>query len=569
MAASTGMGLLEVLHDDVLLGICRCLPARPLLSTGGCCSELHRRCQDSGDLWRQLCDFLLGPTALLLHEESWSKGANDAGTAGFYRRLFRAAWDAKVFCYDHGVRRSLLDSLPAGQRGGQEPRQTTRDDLLCMSGHTSAALGTFILQVGGMRNFMGPDKCVHISVIDLARKRLFEPALASDSERPAQRMRHTTCVVTAPSLPPSIFPEAILMLGGHDGNIRSPTAGLPRRAVRSLSFLQITAKDGSEVRWVELPASGPAPMCIYHHACAPFAGGRRVCVFGGDIPARDPEFERIRDRQHTAFVYILDVERLAWDVVQTTGPGPAWRSFHAAAAHTSLLDGQDYFVIFGGTEEHCGPLSGPSSLADMTGYQLDLQTYTWCTGPTNGFMPTARMRFGAAIWGRHMLVHGGQCEGRDDSYIVRLNLSTLRWGRLNFTNEAPALPLNAFETGSPTAGCVVGGARPTRSGPMILTRLVVFRLHDPDSTLPEAEEAFGEEVRATSSASESSDEEDVTRQHVRVQIDGRPGGPPRTLTLPMAMFALLQQQAGDQENLTRLLNHLVEQQEAGRAAAAR
>merc|ERR1719433_2159107 len=96
-------------------------------------------------------------------------------------------------------------------------------------------------------------------------------------------------------------------------------------------------------------------------------------------------------------------------------------------------------------------------------------------GPRNGFMPAARMRFGAAIWGRHMLVHGGQCEGRDDSYIVRLNLSTLRWGRLTFTNKAPALPQNAFETGSPTAGCVVGGARP----PMILTRLVVLRLHDP------------------------------------------------------------------------------------------
>jgi len=500
-------------------------------------------------------------------------GANDAGTAGFYRRLFRVAWDAKVFCYDHGVRRSLLDSFPAEHKGEQESRQTTKtvDDLLCMTGHTSAAIGSFVLQVGGMRNVVGPNSYVPVTVIDLVRKRLFEPALTSDSERPLQRMRHTTCVVTVPSLPPSVFSEAVLMLGGHDGNIRSPTAGLPRKAVRSLSFLQVTAKDGSEVRWVELPATGPAPACIYHHACASFARGRRVCVFGGDIPARDPEFERIRDRQQASFVYILDVETLAWDVVHTTGPGPAWRSFHAAAAHTSLLDGQDYFVIFGGTEEHCVPLSGPSSLADMTGYQLDLQNYTWCMGPRNDFIPAARIKFGAAIWGRYMVVHGGQCdscEGHDDSYIVRLNLSTLRWGRLVFTNEAPALPRNAFETGSPTAGCVVGGARPTRSGPMILTRLVVFRLHDPDSTLPEAEEVQGEEVKTTSSASENSDEEDVTRQHVIVHVDGRPGVSPRTLTLPIAMFALLQQQAGDQENLKRLLSHLVEQQEASRIAAA-
>ena len=95
------------------------------------------------------------------------------------------------------------------------------------------------------------------------------------------------------------------------------------------------------------------------------------------------------------------------------------------------MDGKDYLVTFGGTSEHCEPLTGlcgslptrqvmsdpelePSNgafgpggiLADMRGYQLDLSTMQWHRGPSSD-LPAPRLRFGVARWGRHLIIHGG------------------------------------------------------------------------------------------------------------------------------------------------------------------
>ncbi|CAK0898434.1 unnamed protein product [Prorocentrum cordatum] len=453
-----GEGLLEVLHNDALLGICRCLPARALLDTGASCSELQRRSRDCTELWRALCEFLLGATALQLHEAAWSAGAADAGSAQFYRRLFRATWSCDEFCYDHKMRNLLLGSIGQGGPSGPAGEEAARY-LLCTSGHTAEALGPFVLQLGGMRSAAEEAaEPVHVTVIDLARGRVLRPALARDSRRPAQRMRHASCTVAAPFLGPAALPGAVLVIVG--GESWGP-AGQPRAGVRSLLLLQVTAADGSEVRWSEVPATGEAPavpvvQCcertssgkhagnntarppptqgvrrIYNHACASFDGGRRVCLFGGDIPATDPEFARIRRRESARFVYVLDVPLQHWSVVETGGQVPTWRSFHTAVAHTSLLDGREYFVTFGGTHEHCEPLSG-GSLASMVGYQLDLQSFNWAG--------------------------------------------------VRFANAPQPLPPGAFETGPPAAGCVVGGARPTARGAQLLQRLVVFRLLDAASS---------------------------------------------------------------------------------------
>lgn len=433
------------------------------------CVELRNQAQNTEDLWRGLCRFLLGDTSLLMHERAWAV-APDKGTAAFYRRLFQAIWSCEHFCYDHDCRRQVLDSLGHGEKNSQ--------DLFSMSGHTAEAIGPLVVQIGGMRN-AARDNVVKLTVINLSTNSVCEPRLVEDSCQPEQRMRHSSCVVTAPFLPSAAFPETVLVLGGHDGDMRSMSCGTPREAVRRLLFLQFTREDGSEVRWQECLASGTAPNCIYNHACASFQGGRRVCVFGGDIPVCEPEFARINDRR-CAFVYVLDVPGQQWEVVATSGPGPAWRSFHAAVAHTSLADGLEYFVTFGGTEDHCQPLSG-GNLVSMRGYQLCLGDFKWRRGPEGGFQPGPRMRFGVARWGRHLLIHGGhgQTSPHPDAYVARLNLSTLRWSPLVFSNVPVPLPANAFETGSPTAGCVVGGAQQALFGPRMLSRLVIFRLRDP------------------------------------------------------------------------------------------
>merc|ERR1712037_177980 len=107
----------------------------------------------------------------------------------------------------------------------------------------------------------------------------------------------------------------------------------------------------------------------------------------------------------------------------------------------------------------------------MGGYRLNLSTFHWHQGPAGSFVPSPRLRFGVARWGRHLIIHGGRGQRaslQEDSYISRLNLSTLCWGSLHFSNAPPRLPDSAMETGSPVAGCVVGGARFTMFGVSIL-----------------------------------------------------------------------------------------------------
>ncbi|CAJ1367558.1 unnamed protein product [Effrenium voratum] len=412
---------------------------------------------------RDLCAFLLGDTTLLLHEAAWSE---DGDRAGFYQRLFRAAWSCEEFCYDHQMRRSLLASLTKEEA-----------EMLCMSGHTSESLGHLVLQIGGMRNNIAAEDVVNVTVMNLRSSQIFRPHLTADSLKPLQRMRHASCVVR-PCLPQSAFDETILVLGGHDANTRSMRLGMPRPSLQRLLFLQVAEEDGSQIRWSEQPAFGTIPEYMYNLACASFAGGQRVCIFGGDIPTIDEEYERIQDRTCCSFVYVLDLPSSTWTAVRTRGPAPDWRSFHAAVAHTSLLDGKDYFITFGGTDEHCEPLAG-GNLADMRGYQLDLTTFCWQAGPRE-HLPAPRLRFGAARFGRHLLIHGGHGNmlSSRDGYVARLNLHTLQWSRINFSNEPPQLAQSAFETGAPQAGVVVGGAQQTLRGPRILQRLVVLRLRD-------------------------------------------------------------------------------------------
>jgi len=379
MAELPARRFLEVLNDDVLLRICRFLPAGPLLGIGSACCELQQRTQDCLELWKALCEFLLGRTTLLLHESCWGDGDGASRDASFYRRLFRAAWKCEEFCYDSQLRGALLRSMQQGHATEAQEVSKLQNELLCMSGHTAEAIGPLIVQIGGMKNEMGLEEVINVTIVNLLTRQIVKPTLSPDSITPQQRMRHATCVVAAKHLPPSAFSEAILVLGGHDGNVMSHSAGIPRAAVHTLLFLQVTRPDGSEIRWHAKPAFGMAPEYLYNHACASFAGGRQVCVFGGDIPRSDPEFVRIIERDTASFVYVLNVPSGHWSVVSTSGPGPAWRSFHAAAAHTSLLDGRDYFVTFGGTAEHCEPFSG-GSLADMRGYELAAWATSWfCT----------------------------------------------------------------------------------------------------------------------------------------------------------------------------------------------
>ena len=78
----------------------------------------------------------------------------------------------------------------------------------------------------------------------------------------------------------------------------------------TLTLLSFCTTDGSEVQWQEIDAHGTAPSIgLWHHQAAPFDGGEKVCVFGGDMPREDAEFDLIADRQAANLIYVLHVAR--------------------------------------------------------------------------------------------------------------------------------------------------------------------------------------------------------------------------------------------------------------------
>lgn len=541
--------ILEFLHDDVLLRICRFLPASFLLGTGVTCRGLRERTQDSVELWKGLCEALLGSTTFLLHEKCWRQHAGDSDNASFYRRMFQTAWACEDFCYDLALRRTLLQSkeeleacgkmgLPDGSKMSPEPA------ALSVSGHTEEGIGHFVIVIGGANGETQSENVIHITVINLESRQILRPMFAADSVIPLQRMRHATCVVQIPGLVAGPFTQGVLVLGGHDGNLSAYDPNELRGGMKMLLLLELVSLDGPEIRFRELPTSGSCPEHMYNLSCASFAGGHRVCVFGGDVPRGDPEFHRISNRQNAAFVYILDMTCQHWTAVSTSGEQPSWRSFNATVSYTSLLDGRDYMVTFGGSDQHCEPLRG-GRLANMCAYRLDLGTFTWTTrlSPADDFVPEGRMRFGAARWGRHLIINGGQGQDAQEFRTIRLNLDTLRWQRLVISNEMPPLHRHAFETGPPMAGCVVGCAQPGRfSGPRFPGRLMIFRLRD--STVENDGKLDGETTESADESPEAdeSDDDGLGMQAVQLQITG-PDGRPRILQMPLAMFTALRNRA--------------------------
>merc|ERR1712190_18847 len=83
--------------------------------------------------------------------------------------------------------------------------------------------------------------------------------------------------------------------------------------------LQVSGGDCDEVCWREIYAEGECPRAIWHHTAGSFAQGKRVVVYGGDIPTSDPEFFHIGDRINAAHVYLLDVDMQIWHRVATSG----------------------------------------------------------------------------------------------------------------------------------------------------------------------------------------------------------------------------------------------------------
>ena len=459
--------LVEVLGEDLFLRICHFLPAVPLIRTSFGNRNL-RSLLENVSVWKSLCYSLLDEAVITLHLKAYD-GVGEPGYK-FWKTFFRAAWTASGFFYEHRLRERCLHSsecfqqaLESGNEAGTQPGIQCidgavyfqmRQKVLGSSGHTASALKSYVVAIGGWRPWSSSND-LHVTVLDLKRMTLIEPAVAGP-EKPERRLRHSSCMVRDFQG----HDECILVLGGCNDKSHVPCAGL-----QTLLFLTLEEAEGSpggrlQIRWRKAEATGQVPSAIWHHAADSFSKGTQVIVYGGDIPPRDPEFTFIGDRAYANYVYVLDVNARRWERVQTQGQIPHWRSLHFGA--TFSQNSAEHFVIMGGCEEHLEIFHGGAP-ATMLGYSLNLQTFRWRRG-TKGkgrdhFLPAPRMRFGAQRYGRHFLVYGGHGEDAipEDEELLVLNSETLEWHRAEVSNEpsefgvAPAAAL--------AGGCVLGGVQ--------------------------------------------------------------------------------------------------------------
>lgn len=329
--------------------------------------------------------------------------------------------------------------------------------------------------IGGWRPW-ATEEDLHVCVVDFRGSSIKEPLLADDSDRPERRLRHSSCVVQTPS-----GEQAILVLGGCNDRTHDPCDGL-----QTLLLLQTDLSDTSKLTWRKLSAGGYMPKAIWHHTADSFASGRRVVVFGGDIPTRDPEFTFIGDRAYANYVYVLTMETQQWARVQTDGHVPGWRSLHAAVTFTSFEHNCEQLVMVGGCEDRV-EIFNAGKPAKMIAYALNLRTMKWRRGPERKkqndaravFLPAPRMLFAAQRYGRHLLVYGGHGNGTipEDEGLLLLNSNSLVWQRATVLNEASEF--GVVPAAALAAGCVIGGVQLGSRGAQPVPKLDMLILAEP------------------------------------------------------------------------------------------
>mmetsp|Transcript_40003 Transcript_40003/g.110125 ORF Transcript_40003/g.110125 Transcript_40003/m.110125 type:complete len:550 (+) Transcript_40003:75-1724(+) len=513
--------VIDALSDEELQQLCMCLPGRELLRFAVAAKTLHQLVSGSAGIWRRLTYALLGESWCQLHATSWVRSGGVLDTA-FWRRLFRQGQELRFARWSADLRSTFLASAgrPETEAGSQPEIKT----LTVGSGHCTVGIGGLVVKVGGLRPQCQLEH-IHAVVFDLTALTMSAVRLTPDSVLPERRVRHAACEIR-PTL--TRGQPSVLVLGGCHDRTKRPCKG----GLRLLHILQLNGA-GCSGTWHSFWASGEAPGSIWHHICGSFATGKKVVVFGGDFNRDDPEFTHIADRSLPAgCVYVLDVDRLMWERVATSGSAPTWRSLHTGFTHLDISSHSERLVILGGSEEHVPIFSSSDSLAPMHGHALDLRSFRWLPQASNeGRLPPARIRLASEKVGEWLLLYGGHGHESvigERAQLHKLNLRTLVWSTLEVRGRERKYP--AAPAATMSAGLVLGGVKFTTFGIATVPKLDVLTL------CGENDDDAGEDQSGESTAESSSSDEEEGGVAV-VMRDA--SGYARRIVLPRAMLAML------------------------------
>ncbi|ESO91673.1 hypothetical protein LOTGIDRAFT_121915 [Lottia gigantea] len=183
-------------------------------------------------------------------------------------------------------------------------------------------------------------------------------------------------------------------------------------------ILELDTKPNDNL-WYVVSALGDSPSMRVGHTCTfvkNISGGQgRVYVIGGANPSGS-----------FGEVYILDLETLTWDTLDTPG-------FKARYEHVAFIPKSypDKIYIFGGADQ-------TGNLNDVQ--ILDLVSNDWSTMTVQGTPPSPRTHHTTAVVGNKLVVYSGGHSGAEpvgDRKVHILDVTTCTWSAPSFNGEPP------------------------------------------------------------------------------------------------------------------------------------
>ncbi|KAF3790353.1 Acyl-CoA-binding domain-containing protein 4 [Nymphaea thermarum] len=162
------------------------------------------------------------------------------------------------------------------------------------------------------------------------------------------------------------------------------------------------------------PSPVPLAPCAGHSLVS--RGGQSVTLVGSSLVVFGGEDQM---RPFLNDLYILDLETMTWDEIETVGLPPSPRSDHTAAVHADR-----YLLIFGGA-------SHTACFNDL--HALDLESVldmVWSTPTVQGTIPTPRAGHAGVTAGENWFIVGGGDNKNGITETVVLNMNTFTWSVL-------------------------------------------------------------------------------------------------------------------------------------------
>ncbi|RDX79326.1 Rab9 effector protein with kelch motif, partial [Mucuna pruriens] len=172
-----------------------------------------------------------------------------------------------------------------------------------------------------------------------------------------------------------------------------------------LHFGDVLCLDLDKMDWSKLGTTGEKPGPRDSHSAV--LVGHRMIVFGGTNG-----FKKVND------THILDLVTKEWLRPKCEGTPPSPRE-----SHTATLVGDEKLVIFGGSGEGDG-----NYLNDL--HVLDLRTMRWTSPAVKGDLPLPRDSHSTLAIRNKLIVYGGDCGDQYQGDVNVLDMDTMTWSRV-------------------------------------------------------------------------------------------------------------------------------------------